>query len=41
MKPNEQHNFSPNRSAFGGFGAGGSFVISDPEKKIDFCLYNE
>ena len=37
MKPNDQHNFSPNRSAFGGFGAGGSFVISDPENNLTFA----
>ena len=37
MKPNNQHNFSINQSAFGGFGAGGSFVISDPENKLTFA----
>jgi CubicO group peptidase (beta-lactamase class C family) len=37
MKPSDQHNFSLNRSAFGGFGAGGSFVISDSENKLTFA----
>lgn len=29
MKPSEKHNFSNSKKAFGGFGAGGSFVIAD------------
>lgn len=37
MKPSDQHNFSLHRSAFGGFGAGGSFVISDPENNLTFA----
>ena len=37
MKPSNHYNFSLNRSAFGGFGAGGSFVISDPENKLTFA----
>ena len=36
MKPSGQHNFSLNQSAFGGFGAGGSFVISDLENDLTF-----
>jgi len=34
MKPNKQHNFSANQSAFGGFGAGGSFAFADPENQL-------
>lgn len=34
MKPSYQHSFSPNKEAFGGFGAGGSFVLFDPVKEI-------
>lgn len=37
MKPSDKHNFSLNQSAYGGFGAGGSFVISDPENKLTFA----
>ena len=37
MKPTERHNFSRNRSAFGGFGAGGSFVVSDPVEKLTYA----
>jgi CubicO group peptidase (beta-lactamase class C family) len=37
MKPSNHHNFSLNQSAFGRFGAGGSFVISDPENKLTFA----
>jgi len=34
MKPSKKHNFSQSKKAFGGFGAGGSFVFSDPENKL-------
>ena len=34
MRPTEKHDFSDNRKAFGGFGAGGSFTISDPENNL-------
>jgi CubicO group peptidase (beta-lactamase class C family) len=34
MKPSEIHNFSPSGRAFGGFGAGGSFVFHDPDKNL-------
>lgn len=37
MKPGIKHNFSPDKEAFGGFGAGGSFVITNPEKKLTFA----
>lgn len=37
LKPSIQHNFSRNPGAFGGFGAGGSFVISDPEEKLTYA----
>ena len=37
MKPTDRHNFSRNRSAFGGFGAGGSFVVSDPAEKLTYA----
>ena len=37
MKPSEKHNFSASKNSFGGFGAGGSFVISDQEKKLTFA----
>ena len=34
MKPSSEHSFADNRKAFGGFGAGGSFVIVDPENEL-------
>ncbi|UTW66185.1 beta-lactamase family protein [bacterium SCSIO 12643] len=34
MKPSEKHNFSQSTKAFGGFGAGGSFVFHDPDKEV-------
>jgi CubicO group peptidase (beta-lactamase class C family) len=34
MKPTLKHDFSDNRMAFGGFGAGGSFIISDPKNNV-------
>lgn len=34
MKPSGKHDFSANSSAFGGFGAGGSFVFTDPERVL-------
>ena len=34
IKPSEKHNFSESKKSFGGFGAGGSFVISDPENNL-------
>jgi CubicO group peptidase (beta-lactamase class C family) len=34
MKPSEKHNFSKNSQAFGGFGAGGSFVMHNPENEV-------
>ncbi len=34
MKPTKNHNFSKSKKAFGGFGAGGSFIIADPENKL-------
>lgn len=34
MKPSEKHNFSQSQKAFGGFGAGGSFVLHDPDQKV-------
>jgi CubicO group peptidase (beta-lactamase class C family) len=34
MKPSKKHNFSNSKKAFGGFGAGGSFVVSDPENRL-------
>jgi len=34
MKPSDQHNFSTSTKAFGGFGAGGSFVFHDPDNKL-------
>ena len=37
MKPTDKHNFSASRNAFGGFGAGGSFVISDLENNLTFA----
>lgn len=37
MKPSARHNLSRNRSAFGGFGAGGSFVVSDPAEKLTYA----
>ncbi len=37
MKPSDRHDFSRNRSAFGGFGAGGSFVVSDPAEKLTYA----
>jgi CubicO group peptidase (beta-lactamase class C family) len=38
MKPSEKHNFSTSKKSFGGFGAGGSFAISDPENNLT-CAY--
>ena len=37
MKPTDKHNFSTSRNAFGGFGAGGSFVISDLENNLTYA----
>lgn len=37
MKPSEKHHFSNSQRAFAGFGAGGSFVISDPDKNLTFA----
>ena len=34
MKPSEKHGFSPTKSAYGGFGAGGSFVFTDPDHEL-------
>lgn len=34
MKPSEKHNFSNNYTAFAGFGAGGSFVVADPQSNL-------
>lgn len=34
MKRTNKHDFSDNRRAFGGFGAGGSFIVSDPENNL-------
>ena len=34
MKPSEEHHFSDEEEAFGGFGAGGSFVVVEPKKKL-------
>ena len=34
LKPSENHNFSQSQKAFGGFGAGGSFVFHDPDKEV-------
>jgi CubicO group peptidase (beta-lactamase class C family) len=34
MKPSEKHNFSQSTKAYGGFGAGGSFVFHDPDNKV-------
>lgn len=34
VKPSEKHNFSQSKKAFGGFGAGGSFVLHDPDKSV-------
>lgn len=34
MKPSDKHNFSKSTKAFGGFGAGGSFVFNDPDRKL-------
>jgi len=34
MKPSERHHFSDDASAFGGFGAGGSFVFTEPEQQL-------
>lgn len=34
MKPSKHHNFSNNKTSFGGFGAGGSFVSVDPENQL-------
>lgn len=34
MKPSKNHNFAKSSKAFGGFGAGGSFVFYDPSHKL-------
>ncbi len=34
MKPSDKHDFSKSTKAFGGFGAGGSFVFNDPDNKL-------
>ncbi len=34
MKPSKNHDFAKSITAFGGFGAGGSFVFHDPEYKF-------
>ena len=34
MKPSDTHNFSPSKQAYGSFGAGGSFVFTDPEQQL-------
>jgi CubicO group peptidase (beta-lactamase class C family) len=34
MKPSKRHNFSSNEKSFGGFGAGGSFVMVDPVNEL-------
>ena len=34
MKPSKKHDFAKTIKAFGGFGAGGSFVFHDPEYKL-------
>lgn len=34
MKPSGKHNYSLSKRAFGGFGAGGSFVYTDPERQL-------
>jgi CubicO group peptidase (beta-lactamase class C family) len=34
MKPSDQHHFCQSTKAFGGFGAGGSFVFHDPDNKL-------
>jgi CubicO group peptidase (beta-lactamase class C family) len=34
MKPSDSHDFSQSKRAFGGFGAGGSFVFTDPERQL-------
>ena len=34
MKPSGKHNFSQSENAFGGFGAGGSFVFTDPGNNL-------
>lgn len=34
LKPSKKHDFSKSKQAFGGFGAGGSFIIADPENKL-------
>lgn len=34
MKPSKQHHFYDSSKAFGGFGAGGSFVFHDPDYKL-------
>jgi len=34
MKPSSKHSFSNNKESFGGFGAGGSFVMVDPKNNI-------
>jgi len=34
MKPSKKHDFSESMKAFGGFGAGGSFVFHNPDKNL-------
>lgn len=34
MKPSNKHTFSKSTKAFGGFGAGGSFVMHDPDNEL-------
>jgi CubicO group peptidase (beta-lactamase class C family) len=34
MKPSDQHHFCKSTKAFGGFGAGGSFVFHDPDHQL-------
>lgn len=34
MKPSPKHNFSADKRAYGGFGAGGSFVFHDPARSM-------
>lgn len=34
MKPSKKHSFSDKNTAFAGFGAGGSFIIADPDNNL-------
>jgi CubicO group peptidase (beta-lactamase class C family) len=34
MKPSDEHHYSKSTKAFGGFGAGGSFVFNVPDKRL-------